>query len=227
MDTLFSSVLTAGTITAGSFFACTITSLVIGMFIAVVYKKAAGQATKSFLVTLALLPVVIELVIMLVNGNIGAGVAVAGAFSLIRFRSAQGRGQEITAIFLDMAVGLATGMGYLMIAVIFAVIVMAIYFILLRSGFGSENSAERVLKITVPESLDFEGAFDDILNKYTEKAELSDVRTSGMGSLYKLTYRVVLRPDSSIHQMIDEMRTRNGNLEISCSRPVDNSQNEL
>ncbi len=226
MNTLFTSILADGTITAATFFACTAVSLIIGLFIAFVYRRAA-QCSKSFLVTLALLPVVIELVIMLVNGSIGAGIAVAGAFSLVRFRSAQGKGQEITAIFLTMAVGLATGMGYLAIAVLFAVIVMAVYLLLLKLPFEDPEKGGRQLKITVPESLDFEVAFDDILNRYTEKAELVDVRTTGMGSLYKLTYNIVLRKDSSLHQMMDEMRCRNGNLEIVCSRPVDHTENEL
>ena len=130
---------------------------------------------------------------MLVNGNIGAGVAVAGAFSLVRFRSAPGSGKEITSIFLAMAVGLATGMGYSGIAAIFAVIITIANVILKNCGCGDGANEEKTVKITVPEGLDFEGIFDDIFEKYTSKAELQEVKTSGMGSLYKLNYKVIMR----------------------------------
>ena len=167
------------------------------------------------------------MVIMLVNGNIGAGVAVAGAFSLVRFRSAPGSGKEITSIFLSMAVGLATGMGYIGIAALFAVIITLANLILSNSSFGNGSMEEKTLRITVPEGLDFEGIFDDIFAKYTTKAELCEVKTSGMGSLYKLNYTVIMRSKASTKGMIDEMRQRNGNLEISCSRPMAVKAEEL
>ena len=152
---------------------------------------------------------------MMVNGNIGAGVAVAGAFSLVRFRSAQGTGQEITMIFLAMAVGLMAGMGYLLIAAVFTAIVLVSYLLLQKTGFGSGNAKERTLKVTVPETLDFEGIFDDIFAKYTAGAELTDVRTSGMGSMYRLSYRIVMRDGLSVKRMIDEMRYKNRRALIS------------
>ena len=225
-DLIFGTIMTNGTITGTAFLIATLCSLAIGIFIAFMYT-IKNSYSKSYLITLALLPAIVQVVIMLVNGNIGAGVAVAGAFSLVRFRSAPGSGKEITSIFLAMAVGLATGMGYIGIAAIFAVIITLANMILNNSRFGEGANEEKTLKITVPESLDFEGIFDDIFARYTAKAELQDVRTSGMGSLYKLTYKVSMRPKASTKGMIDEMRQRNGNLEISCSRPVAVKSEEL
>ena len=225
-DLLFGSIMTNGTLTGTAFIIATLCSLAIGIFIGFMYT-IKNNYSKSYIITLALLPAIVQVVIMLVNGNIGAGIAVAGAFSLVRFRSAPGTGKEITSIFLAMAVGLATGMGYVGIAAIFAVIITLANLILSNSGFGSGSSEEKTVKITVPESLDFEGIFDDIFERYTTKAELLEVKTSGMGSLYKLSYSIVMRSKASTKGMIDEMRQRNGNLEISCSRPVAVKSEEL
>ncbi|MBQ6583474.1 MAG: DUF4956 domain-containing protein [Mogibacterium sp.] len=221
MNALLSTIMANG-ITANAFLASTACSILIGLFIACVFSRER-KFTQSFLLTLALMPLTVQLVIMLVNGNIGAGVAVAGAFSLVRFRSAPGSGQEITSIFLSMAVGLATGMGYLGIAVLFTLVFTALYLILSRLRFGSQSEGERILKVTIPETLDYEEVFDDILSQYTESAELVEVKTASLGSLYKLTYRILPKQDQSVRQMIDELRVRNGNLEISCGRPVTRS----
>ena len=225
-DLIFESIMANGTITGTAFLLATLCSLVIGVFIAFMYT-IKNSYSKSYIITLALLPAIVQVVIMLVNGNIGAGVAVAGAFSLVRFRSAPGSGKEITSIFLAMAVGLATGMGYIGIAAIFSVIITVANLILSNVSLGSGANEEKTLKITVPEGLDFEGIFDDIFEIYTTKADLVEVKTSGMGSLYKLNYSVVLRSKASTKGMIDEMRQRNGNLEISCSRPVAVKSEEL
>ena len=218
-DLLFGTIMASGTITGSAFILATICSLLIGCFIAFMYTLK-NNYSKSYIVTLALLPAIVQVVIMLVNGNIGAGIAVAGAFSLVRFRSAPGTGKEITSIFLAMAVGLATGMGYIGIAAIFAIMITVANLILSSISFRNTALEEKTLKITVPESLDFEGIFDDILIRYTEKADLEEVKTSGMGSLYKLTYKISLRQKASVKGMIDEIRQRNGNLEVTCSRPV-------
>ena len=218
-DFIFGTIMTSGTITGVSFIIATLCSLLIGCFIAFMYTLK-NTYSKSYIVTLALLPAIVQVVIMLVNGNIGAGVAVAGAFSLVRFRSAPGTGKEITSIFLAMAVGLATGMGYIGIATIFTVLITLANFVLSSLSFKGSCSEEKTLKITVPESLDFEGIFDDIFMRYTSSASLEEVRTSGMGSLYKLTYKITVRDKASTKGMIDEIRQRNGNIEITCSRPV-------
>ena len=226
VDYIFGSIMANGTVTGTAFLLATLCSLVIGVFIAFMYT-IKNSYSKSYIITLALLPAIVQVVIMLVNGNIGAGVAVAGAFSLVRFRSAPGSGKEITSIFLAMAVGLATGMGYIGIAAIFAAIITIANLILSNVSFGNGANEEKTLKITVPEGLDFEGIFDDIFERYTTKADLVEVKTSGMGSLYKLNYSVILRSKASTKGMIDEMRQRNGNLEISCSRPVAVKSEEL
>lgn len=218
-ELLFGTVMESGTITGSAFVSATLVSLAVGIYIAFMAGLKA-RASRSLAITLALLPVIVQVVIMLVNGNLGAGVAVAGAFSLVRFRSQPGSAQDITNIFLAMAVGLATGMGYIGLAVLFAIVVTLINYVLKTIGFGGAGSEVKTIKITVPESLDFEGIFDDIFARYTTSAELEEVKTTGMGSLYKLTYSVTMRGKASTKGMIDEMRQRNGNLEISCSRPV-------
>jgi uncharacterized membrane protein YhiD involved in acid resistance len=220
MEFLFSSVTDAGaSLTTLTFAASTGCSLLVGFLIAFFYKLR-NEYSASFIVTLVLLPAIVQLVIMLVNGSVGAGIAVAGAFSLVRFRSAPGTGQEITSIFLAMAAGLATGMGYLGVAVSFTLLILLVNFLLLETGFGKNGGAERILKITIPENLDFEGKFDDIFEKYTRRAELEEVKTADMGSVYRLTYKIRLRDDGRLKAMMDEMRQRNGNLEISCMRGI-------
>ena len=216
---LFGTIMESGTITPIAFVIATICSVAIGIYIAFM-AGVKSSSSRSLAITLALLPALVQLVIMLVNGNLGAGVAVAGAFSLVRFRSQPGTGQDITNIFLAMAVGLATGMGYIGLAFIFAVVITLVNVALKAIGFGLVGSEVKTLKITVPETLDFEGIFDDIFTRYTNSAELLEVKTTGMGSLYKLTYNITMRNTASTKAMIDEMRERNGNLEIACSRPV-------
>jgi uncharacterized membrane protein YhiD involved in acid resistance len=174
--------------------------------------------SKGFVVTLALLPAVVQIVIMLVNGNLGTGVAVMGAFSLIRFRSAPGGAKEIGSIFLAMALGLATGMGYIAVAVIFLVLYSAVNLLLNSLKFGERSRFEKELKITIPESLDYNGIFDDLFGEYTEKAELIRVKTTNMGSLYELTYSIVMPAAAREKEFIDKLRCRNGNLNIICGR---------
>ncbi|MCR5214030.1 MAG: DUF4956 domain-containing protein [Eubacterium sp.] len=219
LNTLFSTILTDGTFTATGFCEITIAALICGLIIAGTYM-IRNKYSKSFVITLVLLPVVVELVIILVNGNIGAGVAVAGAFSLVRFRSAPGRGQEITSIFLAMAVGLALGMGYIGIALLFSIVISAINLVLNVSGFGGKESEARVLKITVPENLDFETRFDDIFKDFLESYTYEEVKTTNMGSLYKISLNVMLKSGVSAKEMMDEIRKRNGNLEVSLGRPL-------
>jgi uncharacterized membrane protein YhiD involved in acid resistance len=192
-------------------------SIVLGVALALLYMYK-NKYTQSFVVTLAMLPVVVQLVITLVNGNLGAGVAVAGTFSLVRFRSAPGTAKEIIMIFLAMAIGLATGMGYALLAVIFFVISALFLLVLTLSNFGAGKENERELKITIAESLDYEGLFDDLLDKYTSSYELDKVKTSNMGTLYELQYRVVLKDDGVPKEFMDALRCRNGNLNISCGR---------
>lgn len=205
-------------ITLGSFLICIGAALLLGAVMALVYCFRTPHSA-GFVVTMALLPATVAAVIMMVNGNLGAGVAVAGAFSLVRFRSTPGTAKEIGAIFLAMAVGLACGMGYPGFGAVFAGIVCAMSLLYSLTGFGGRWNATmcRELRITVPEDLDYPTVFDDLLEKYTSKAELVNVRTTNLGSLNRLTYELVLRKPGTEKAFIDELRCRNGNLEISMS----------
>ena len=223
---IFSSVFQTGSsaFELGPFLACTAVSLLLGLLIA--WTHAHGSAcSRSFLLTLVMLPAVVQTVIMLVNGSIGTGIAVAGAFSLIRFRSVPGGARDIGSIFLAMAIGLATGMGYLAVAALFAGLMCLVNLLLSVSGFGKSAKGERILRMTIPEVLDYEGAFDDLFDTYTVRWELENVRTANMGSMYKLCYRIVLKGGISEKALLDDLRFRNGNLEISCGKVT--SQDDL
>lgn len=161
---------------------------------------------------------------MIVNGNLGTGVAVMGAFSLVRFRSLPGNSREIGNIFLAMAIGLATGVGYVGIAAVLFVIVAVIQVLLMILPMIGENQYEKDLKITIPENLDYQNIFDDVFETYTVSAELNKVRTVNMGSLYELQYRVALKDQSKEKAFLDDLRCRNGNLNISCGRPATNRE---
>lgn len=219
LSTLFGSILTstATSISPVTFMICILVSLGIGLFLAAIYRYKE-KPSRSFLLTLAILPAVVCVVIMMVNGNVGTGVAVAGAFSLVRFRSVPGKAKEIVMIFLTMGAGLITGMGYLGYAVLFAV-VMGIILVIWNTFAGKREICEKQLRITVPEDLDFDGMFEDIFEAYTSSCETVMVKTTNMGSLYKLKYNVVLKDAAKAKEMIDALRCRNGNLEISLSNP--------
>lgn len=206
-------------ISVPEFMLCIGVTLVIGLILAWVYTYR-NRYTKSFLVTLALLPAIVCVVIMMVNGNVGAGVAVAGAFSLVRFRSVPGTAKEIGAIFLGMCAGLIAGMGYLGYAVLFTVVLCGVMMLYSRLDFGSRKNDEKykVLHITIPEDLDYTGVFDEVLGEYTSSHELVQVKTTNMGSLFRLTYNLVLNSSEEEKELIDKLRCRNGNLEISVSR---------
>ncbi len=222
MTNLFSGLFdsaSAAVISLPDFLLCIGVSLVIGLILAFAYMYRS-RYTRSFIVTLALLPAVVCVVIMLVNGNIGAGVAVAGAFSLVRFRSAPGSAREITMLFLAMGAGLIAGMGYLAFAVLFAVLLCALAMLYSRLDFGSRRHGAlyRTLSVTIPEDLDYTDVFADIFARYTSACELTRVKTTNMGSLFKLTYDITLRDAGREKELIDALRCRNGNLEISASR---------
>lgn len=222
LNSWFQSILITETTEAfstGTFLICTAVSLVLGLLIAGVFMYR-NTYTKGFTVTLALMPAIVQMVIMLVNGNLGTGVAVMGAFSLVRFRSVPGRAEEISSIFQAMAVGLATGMGYIGIAILFVLIVGGAGILLSTSRFGQQNGDIRVLRITIPESLDYTTVFDGLFEQYLKKWDLKQVKTTNMGSLYKLDYEVSLKNSKEEKKLIDDLRCRNGNLEIFLGRPL-------
>jgi uncharacterized membrane protein YhiD involved in acid resistance len=221
MPDIFSSVLSSAaglaTIDVGQFLLCTAASLLLGLVAAFIYMHK-NRYNKGFVVTIAILPAVVQLVIMLVNGNIGAGLAVMGAFALVRFRSIPGNAKDIGALFFSMAVGLATGMGFLAIAALFVLVVGAANIAYAHLPIGESKAQSRQLRITIPETLDYEGVFASVFAQYLQSYELISIKTSNMGSLYSLFYEVTLKTDSNWKDFVDELRTRNGNLEISLGR---------
>ena len=221
LNGIFASVY-GSSLTFGAFCITTLVSLGLGALLAFVYSRdehSSGSMTTSLLV----LPFLVHVVILLVNGNLGAGVAVAGTFSLVRFRSAPGSARDIAVIFLAMTVGLACGMGYAALAVLAAVIVCAV---LMLPGKGTAQMADRILRVTVPENLDYMDLFADLFENYTTQSQLTRVKTVNMGSLYSLEYQVRLKDIAQEKQLLDAMRCRNGNLEISSGLPAEPKDGE-
>lgn len=220
LDTLFSGVFdtTVSFTSITNFIICMVVALVLGLLLALTYTYK-NRYTKSFFLALAVLPAVVCVVIMMVNGNIGTGVAVAGAFSLVRFRSVPGTAKEISFIFIAMGTGLITGMGYLTYAFLFTMVLCGILLLYTRLGFADSKgaNADKILRITIPEDLDYTGVFDDLMEEYTRYREITDVKTSNMGSLFRLTYFIKLKDITKEKEFIDKLRCRNGNLEISIS----------
>ncbi len=231
LDTIFQGIFDSeGTsvIPVGSFMLCIVSALLVGLILSGFYMYKS-RYTKSFAATLAMLPAVVCVIIMVVNGNIGTAVAVAGAFSLVRFRSAPGTAKEICAIIIAMGAGLLLGMGYIGYAFLFAIVLGFISMLYDHFEFGADRKAElaKTLRITIPEDLDYTGVFDDLLEEYTTDHELIQVKTTDMGSLYKLTYNLTLQSADEEKEFIDKLRCRNGNLEISMSRQETPSDTQL
>lgn len=223
---LFDSDLTS-VISVTNFLLCLAVALVLGLVLAFSYMYRT-RYTKSFVVTLALLPAVVCIVIMLVNGNVGTGVAIAGAFSLVRFRSVPGTAKEICALFLAMGAGLIVGMGYLAFSALFTAVMCGMFLLYNRLDLGTKKNSAlyKTLTVTIPEDLDYTGVFEDIFKKYTDSHSLEYVKTTNMGSMFRLTYNVKLKDTATEKEMIDKLRCRNGNLEISVS-PQQTAVSEL
>lgn len=222
LDGIFSS-LYAASVTVPAFLAVSLISLALGFGIGLVYRKVGGDSG-TMTVSLTVLPFLVQLVILLVNGNLGAGVAVAGAFSLVRFRSAPGSARDIAAIFLAMTVGLCCGMGYWALAILAAVVTCGVFLVQRKAA---PDLADREIRVTLPENLDYSQLFADLFEEYTQSAQLVQVKTVNMGSLYRLHYRVRLKDAANEKQLLDAMRCRNGNLEISCGLPATERQEEI
>ncbi len=211
MSSIFSSILT-GSFSVGIYLLCLLFAGICGVIAALALRRES-TASRSFLLSLVVLPIVVTTVILMVNGNVGTGIAVAGAFSLVRFRSAAGRARDISAIFLVMTAGLACAAGYVAIALLFTVIASGVIALLSRVPMRCERFAE--LHVTVPESLHFADAFDDLFAQYTKSSKLTKAKTSNMGSLYKLHYKIEMKDPADTQAFLDALRCRNGNLEIA------------
>lgn len=209
---MFSSVLSS-TLTMSSILICLVAALICGLIVALVYK-AAVHATGNLTLTLSLLPAVTTIVIMMVNGNLGVGVAVAGSFSLVRFRSLPGKASDIVILFLAMGLGLCTGMGYVMFAIVMAVILSLVFYIISMSPLSENDRKYRCLRITIPEDLDYTSVFDEIFDRYTTSHKETNVKTANLGTMYQITYDIVLKDPQDEKKMIDALRMRNGNLPI-------------
>jgi len=198
---------------------CLLSALVLGFVISFTYRLTS-KYSKNFLITISLLPLIVCSVIIMVNGNLGTSVAVLGAFSLIRFRSMPGNSKEILIVFLSMSIGLSLGMGQLVFACILTAFFLIGIVLYTKVSLFERNSKEKILKIIIPENLDYEKVFDDIFTKYTSKFSLEMVKTTNMGSLFDLSYNIILKRDVSEKEFIDELRIRNGNLKIILTHPL-------
>ncbi len=216
---MFESILssTTGTLSVSTSLICMGASLVLGLAIALVHMWTS-KYSKSFVISLAILPALVQVVMMMVNGNLGTSVAILGAFGLIRFRSMPGTAKEIVSVFFAMAIGLATGMGHVLFATYVTAIISILIVILSKTKFGEKNNDEKRLKIVLPEELDYNEIFKDIFENYTKFYRTEKVKTINMGSMYELTYNVVLKDQSKEKEFIDKLRVRNGNLAISMQR---------
>lgn len=219
MSTIFNSIIGAS-VTGGTYLTCLLVAGVCGLLTACT-MQFRSHASKGFLISLIVLPMIVHTVITMVNGNVGTGVAVMGAFSLVRFRSVPGKARDIAAIFLTMTVGLACAAGYIGIAVIITALVCAVILVLTLIPMGSDNTME--LHITIPESLRFAHAFDDLFDEYTRSHRLVKTRTTNMGSLYKLLYHIEMKDRNQMQELIDKLRCRNGNLEIAIAEMEEGS----
>jgi len=221
---MLESILSASTdLTLAQYLILTGASLLLGLLSALVYMYR-NTYTKGFVLALVLLPTVVQTVILLVSGNLGAGVAVAGTFSLVRFRSVPGGAREIAAIFAAMAIGLATGMGYIAVAALLTAAVGLASVLMVKLKFGDQDVNNRRLRVTMPEDLDYNEVFEDVFEAYTKRAELKKVKTTNLGSMFELLYEVTLRDPAQEKPFIDALRTRNGNLNILLSRTPGNSE---
>ena len=215
---MFSSIL-GGTLTIGNFAICLSVALALGFVVAFMHMKTT-KSNKNFVTTLFILPALVTTVILLVNGNLGTSVAVLGAFSLVRFRSIPGNSKEILSVFFAMAIGLAVGVGYIGFAAIFTIAISLIVALLNIFNFGQSTRNTKMLKILIPEDLDYTEVFNDIFNDYVDSNDMVSAKTVNMGSIFELTYRVDLKKNINEKEFIDKLRVRNGNLKISLSHPL-------
>ena len=216
---MFNSVINGG-LDIKSAFICIITSIVLGLIISIVYMKSS-RYSKNFVITLAVLPILVSTVMIMVNGNLGTGIAIAGAFSLVRFRSMPGNSKEIMSVFFAMTIGITIGAGYIVFASIITIVVSLMIIIFYLTNFGENKNNYKTLDIIVPESLDYDDVFEEIFNKYTNRYELVKIKTTNLGSLYELRYDITLKDGVKEKEFIDSIRVRNGNLKVSIHKAKD------
>ena len=214
---MFNSII-GNNLTITSFLICMVVAITLGVVSALTHMYTS-RSNKNFITTLAVVPILVSLVILLVNGNLGTSVAVLGAFSLIRFRSIPGNSREIIAIFFSMAIGLAVGTGYILFATLFTLIVSIFVILLDKLKFG-ESKKEMILTILIPEDLDYTNVFDELFEKYLKNNTLVSAKTTNMGSLFTLKYMIELKRDVNEKEFIDKLRVKNGNLKVALSHQI-------
>ena len=221
LKSLFNS--TSSSVELWAILVCTLVSIILGVIVAYTHKKTS-KYSKNFLITLAILPVLVQTVIIMVNGNLGTSVAIVGAFSLVRFRSIPGTSKEILSVFFAMAIGLATGMGHVFFACIMTILVSLVIILFNKTKLFDLNPNTKMLKIIIPENLDYTNMFDDIFDKFVKEKKLEKVKMTNMGSLFELSYRITLKNEINEKEFIDELRVRNGNLKIILSHELDGTE---
>lgn len=219
---MFNSIL-GSELTLENFLVCIGSSFALGLLVAFAHMKTS-RSSKNFATTLAILPTLVAMAILLVNGNLGAGVATVGIFSLVRFRSIEGNSRSLLSVFFSMAIGLAVGTGYIAFAALFTVITSVLLFILHFLHFGETGVVEKKLTVVVPEDVDYTTIFDDIFKKYTKQCVLEKSKTTNMGSLFELVYRVVLKDDTNEKELMDKIRVKNGNLKVMLSQRLEDEE---
>ena len=221
LKSLFDS--TSSSVELWTILVCTLVSILLGVIVAYTHKKTS-KYSKNFLITLAILPVLVQTVMIMVNGNLGTSIAIVGAFSLVRFRSLPGTSKEILSVFFSMAIGLATGMGHIFFAGIMTIIVSLAIILFNKLKLFDLNPNTKMLKILIPENLDYTNMFDDIFNKFVKEYKLEKVKITNMGSLFELSYRITFKNDINEKEFIDEIRIRNGNLKVILSHELDGTE---
>ncbi len=222
MDKIFESIIDSAKVSSKIdvkvFLFCTLAAIVFGAILAFTYSLRNTQTSRNFVMTVAVLPTVVEVVVLLVN-SLTTGLAIAGLFSIIRFRSINGNSREITNVLMSTVIGVTVGMGYIAYGLMFTVLIVIFNLLMSFTKIGmTEGATLKALRITVPESLDYEGIFDEILASYTTFNEVERIKTTNMGSMFQITYKIRLKKGVSEKKMIDEIRVLNGNLDIISTR---------
>lgn len=225
-DAIFNTSATTTTITFLSAMLTMITAFVLGGLISLTYMKTSNKSSYSqnFALTLIMTPAIVAIIILLIGSNIARAFSLAGAFSIIKFRSAPGDPKDIAYVLFTLAAGLACGAGFYGYAALFTIVLCLLMFILHLVNFGAKKTSQKLLKITIPENLDYEGAFDDIFQAYTTNYELKKVKTTDLGSLYELVYTITMENKTSQKDFLDALRCRNGNLNITLSMCAETSE---
>lgn len=215
---MFKSILSS-TLSIETFGICIATSLILGFIISYLHMKTT-RTNKNFVSTLFILPTLVAMVILLVNGNLGTSVAALGVFSFVRFRSIPGNSREIMDVFFAMAIGLAVGTGYIGFASLFTVVISLILFLIYKMNYGEDKNNNKILKILIPEDLDYTNCFDEEFMRYLNKYELTQSKTVNMGSIYELTYLINIKSNINEKEFMDKIRIKNGNLKVSITHPL-------